>query len=119
MDSRLRLASSVPCLDQSLTLDQATDLARHFLGPSWYAWSVGGACLLGRGPGYIVEALSEKSWREAFRALRIKLPVRRHFSNHGPRVMRDDEAVATAVSNSTAELIANALNSYTPGRRGT
>jgi hypothetical protein len=109
-----------PCVDQSLTLDQATDLARHFLGgPSWYAWSVNGACLLGRGPGYIVEAISETSWREAFRKLGVKLPVRRHYAHVGPRVMREGEAVATAVSNSMAERIANALNSYTPDRRGT
>lgn len=40
------------------------------------------------------------------------------YASAGPRIMLADRAVATAVSNSMAKRIANALNAYTPDRRG-
>lgn len=36
----------------------------------------------------------------------------------GPKVMRDNQLICGAVSNSFARRIANALNAYTPDRRG-
>lgn len=48
----------------------------------------------------------------------MKLESKPPYASAGPRVMLADRAVATAVSNSMAKRIANALNAYTPDRRG-
>lgn len=105
------------CLDLTFTVDQATDLARHFLGREWFAWTMNGACILGVPRDGARHA--NTTWRDAFRMAGVKLPSRPRFASVGRRVMRENEAIANCVSNSTAERIANALNVYAPDRRGT
>jgi hypothetical protein len=105
-------------MDNTYTVAQADDLARYFLGPTWRALHAGYA-------GYELYEWTANvrhfapTWREVFRKAGVKLPVRRHFAHVGRRVMHGGEAVASCVSNSMAERIANALNRYTPGSRGT
>lgn len=98
-----------------ITEQQATDLARYFLGPGWEANSCGGACTLMRGRLHH----NAISWRKAFRLAGVALPVRRHFANVGRTVKFGSESVAECYSNSMAERIANALNTYRTDRRGT
>lgn len=50
---------------------------------------------------------------------RLCFPPPLRYVNIGPSVMRGDESICLARSNSTAKRIAAALNWYLPGRRGT
>ena len=45
-------------------------------------------------------------------------PKAESYGAAGPRVMLGPKAICTAVSNTMAKRIANALNNYTPDRRG-
>ena len=103
-------------MPSEFTVDQARDLARHFLGTDWKAAEVHGLRYLIRGPGQSVHTGS--SWREAFRSARINLPMRPRYTAQGPRVMMEDRAICTAVTNTMAKRIAGALNEYVPDRRG-
>lgn len=100
-----------------ITTPQAQDLARHFLGSNWDAWTRDDEFFLSHigGPGYFVA----NSWRKVFRLAGVPLPARRHFAHVGRTVKNGRESVAECYSNSMAERIANALNAYTPDRRGT
>lgn len=104
------------CLDRSLTVDQATDLAKYFLGPTWFAWTANAACIVmqSNGPGHYANT----SWREVFRAAGVKLPLRAKFIRSGQVVMNGDELICTACSGNYAQRIANALNAYTAGPKG-
>jgi hypothetical protein len=106
------------CLDSTYTVDQATDLAKFFLGPEWFAWSMNGACILGVAKDGAKHA--NTSWRDVFRMAGVKLPVRARgtFVGVGTSVMAGDEWVASAASGTMAARIANALNWYKPGKRG-
>jgi len=103
-------------MQNNFTVDQATDLAKYFLGPQWYAWTMGGLCILGtREAGIVATA---PSWREAFRRVNVHLPLRPQFVVSGLRVMLRDKAACTAASKTMAQRICNALNEYQPSRRG-
>ena len=103
--------------DLDFTVEQASDLARHFLGPSWYARLLCGyAPLLGSAEAGMVH--TGTSWRSVFRAAGVKLPYRPKFSSVGKRVVKGDDTVALCSSNSFAERTANALNAYEPDPRG-
>lgn len=106
-------------MDDSLTVSQATDLARYFLGPKWFAmrcsYGPNTCALMNAGP----DTYFGRTWREAFFAAGVRLPSRRHFASVGRGVMDGDKCVATACSNTYAVRIANALNSYNPSTRGT
>lgn len=101
-----------------LTKEQATDLAKYFLGLGWYA------CENGMGTFSLVDArlggraYHAANWREAFRAAGVKLPARSRYTAQGASVMLEDEAIATAKSNTMAKRISEALNRHTPDRRG-
>ena len=95
---------------------QATDLAKHFLGPEWIAFEFLGAHVLQNLK--TANYFRGTSWRDAFRAAGVKLPFRPRFTAHSLRVMLEDKAVCTAVSVTMAKRISNALNSYQPGPRG-
>ena len=100
------------------TLDQATDLARYFLGPGWsadYTGAIKGDRYSLEGPHQLIEG---DSWREVFRAAGVHLPLRPQYVAQGARVMLADRAVCTAVSNTMAKRVAAALNKHIPDRRG-
>jgi hypothetical protein len=105
-------------IDLTYTPDQATDLAKYFLGPEWFAWSMNGACILGVPLDGARHA--NTSWRDVFRMAGVKLPVRTRgiFVGVGREVMNGGEWVAAAGSATMAARIANALNWYKPGKRG-
>jgi hypothetical protein len=99
-----------------LTDSQATDLARHFLGPRWTACKgfQGAYCLMdGKQLTHV-----NSNWRDVFRMAGVALPSYPRFISTGLRVMHGSKAVCTAVSNTTAKRIANALNKHDPDRRG-
>ena len=100
------------------TLEQANDLARYFLGPGWacdYTGAIRGDRYSLEGPHCLIDGAS---WREVFRAVGVHLPLRPQHIARGPRVMCDEKAVCTAVSNTMAKRIAAALNEHTTDRRG-
>jgi hypothetical protein len=107
------------------TVAEATDLARYFLGPDWFALRFG----TDRSPGRRIHAShmltsdghgshGGMSWREVFRAAGVQLPLRPQYVAQGVRVMLADRAICTAVSNTLAKRIAAALNNHIPDRRG-
>lgn len=103
------------------TLAQAEDLAKHFLGAGWFAMQLRDQCVLstnsrGAGLGAIVGI--GDSWREAFRNVGVKLPLRPQFVAKATTVMMAADAICTARSASMAKRIAAALNDYIPDRRG-
>ena len=107
-------------MPSEFTVDQARDLARYFLGSEWDATNLGT-------PGVPVWRLFRldpfiyhdgSSWREAFRLAGVKLPMRPRYTAQGSRVMMEDRAICTAVTNTMAKRIAGALNEYVPDRRG-
>ena len=104
--------------DNDLTLAQAQDLARYYLDEG-HVCSYGGSDDNERVIMAGWDEWTGKSWRAAFRAAGVELPVRSRFTAHGRSVMHDANPVATAVTPTTAQRIANALNSYIPNRRGT
>lgn len=108
--------------DKDLTLAQAQDLARYYLGDEWvcsYGGSDDNKCIVAYTVSYSRIDYADRNWRAAFRAAGVDLPVRSRFTAHGRSVMRDASPVATAVTPTTAARIANALNAYIPSRRGT
>lgn len=101
--------------------DQATDLARYFLGVGWVAFRLKGGIrpyLLQSPLNPIGVSFQADSWREVFRAAGVHLPVRSSYTAHGTSVMMNDRPICTAVSNTLAKRIAAALNNHTPDRRG-
>lgn len=104
---------------RELTLAQAQDLARYFLGPEWRVRltdSLYKPYSLSNGQHMVYAA---PGWRSLFRLAGVKLPLRPQFTAQGARVMMTgDRAVATAVSNTMAKRIAAALNEHEPDRRG-
>jgi hypothetical protein len=104
------------------TLAQANDLARYFLGPNWKAIDLRGGThpyLLEKSPADPVGwSVQGESWREAFRAAGVQLPLRPQYVAQGVRVMLADRAICTAVSNTMAKRVAAALNDHIPDRRG-
>jgi hypothetical protein len=111
-------------MPDDLTVDQANDLARYFLGLRWRADLVKVAS--GTVPvlmdftaaGSAPVVLRGTSWREVFRSAGVKLPARSQYTAQGTSVMLDARAICTAVSNTMAKRITAALNVYTPGKRG-
>lgn len=110
-------------LQPDLTDDQATDLARYFLGPGWKAFRLQG----GIRPYWLqspidsldsVYSYQDTSWRDVFRTAGVQLPARSRYTAHGTSVMMEDRPICTAVSNTLAKRIAAALNEHTPDRRG-
>lgn len=101
-------------LEPDFTADQATDLARYFLGRRWFASPIGDQMTLSDGEDLFVGA----TWREVFRAAGVHLPARSRYTAHGTSVMMEDRPICTAVSNTLAKRIAAALNNHTPDRRG-
>jgi hypothetical protein len=65
---------------------------------------------------------SGRTVREAVEAAGVDVPeaaaAPTPYIQVGPKVLKDGKLVAGAVSNTAARLIVNALNNYTPGRRG-
>jgi len=63
-------------LEPDITLEQANDLARYFLGPDWKAEYTGAI----KGPRYSLEGPHElidgDSWRDVFRGAGVQLPAR-------------------------------------------
>jgi hypothetical protein len=101
-----------------LTLAQAQDLARHFLGREWrVAETVGDAprefALHRPGCGYVA-----RTWRAVFRLAGVKLPVRPQFVAVKDRIMRYTHCVGVMASPTFAARTANALNEYEPDRHG-
>jgi hypothetical protein len=105
-------------MPSDLTEAQASDLARYFLGRGWIASTDGTLYWVVRNTGLVRSIHSAPSWREAFRNAGVKLPTRPRYTAHGPRVMLEDCAICTAVTNTMAKRIAGALNEYVPDRRG-
>lgn len=112
-------------MPSEFTEAQATDLARYFLGPGWiaghsasngvipeYYWVI-------RNTGIVRLMHTGTSWREAFRKAGVKLPVREEFAAVAFSVVRGSKTICHTTSKSMADRIANALNWYTPGPRGT
>jgi hypothetical protein len=101
------------------TLEEANDLARYFLGPDWaagyFAPDRRGDMLYLEGPHTLVEG---GSWRDLFRAVGVKLPLRTQYVAKGTSVMFGATAICTAPSNTLAKRIAAALNEHIPDRRG-
>lgn len=100
------------------TEGQAADLARYFLGASWYALERSNSGRFDLGCTGVGILHSGDSWRDVFRKAGVRLPLRRRFTAIGSSVMNGDESVAAARSTSMAERIAAALNVYEPDRRG-
>lgn len=104
-------------MDNSLTVDQATDLAKYLLGPKWYAlvvpadvstWGVDIYILTN---GYSdTPTYRSVSWRRVFRDAGIKLTSRPKFVQLDARVMKGDQLIATACSHNYAARIVDALN---------
>lgn len=107
-----------------LTAQQASDLARYFLGPGWFAMTYANPTRDGDTHAIVHRGESQRltghSWRDVFvqAGARWPKPPTTTFAAAGPRVMHGDRAVATASSNTMAKRIANALNAYSPDRRG-
>lgn len=99
---------------KDFTLSQAQDLARHFLGESYFASVFEGRKML----TFELGSFCGPSWRSTFRAAGVKLPFRPKYSSVDHRVVRGDENVAIAMSATFAQRIANALNDYEPDARG-
>lgn len=103
-----------------LTVLQATELAKYFIGPEWFALAVstrGGRVkrmLTSDGKGSFVA----DNWREVFRAAGVTLPVRSEYVAINFAVMKGDQAICEAKSNTMAKRIAAALNKHSPDRRG-
>lgn len=97
------------------TVAQADDLAKYFLDKDWYGVELVHQVILTNKWGAIYVG---RSWREAFRAIGVHLPLRPQFVAQGLRVMMGDRAVCTAASNTLAKRIAAALNDYIPNRKG-
>jgi hypothetical protein len=100
-----------------LTAPQATDVARHFLGPIWHAYlsPIRECCLVSTEP---YQRFYAHTWRAVFRAAGVKLPVRPQFIHHKERVMHGEKCVAIACSSTFARRTTNALNEYEPDSRG-
>jgi hypothetical protein len=108
-----------------LTLAQAQDLARHFLGPEYVATSprfpdARVVCRLiwhdpAGGPFHYHDA---PTWRAVFRLAGVKLPVRPQFVAVKDRIMRYTNCVGVMASPTFAARTANALNEYEPDRHG-
>lgn len=96
------------------TLDQANDLARYFLGKTSRAQLMGPMHLLFT----VDQTYQGASWREAFRAAGVYLPLRSQYIVKGTSVMYGATAICTAPSNTLAKRIAAALNNHIPDRRG-
>lgn len=99
-----------------LTVNQATDLAKHFLGSEWRALNPYPSAY-----SLYVPASDRiwvnTSWRDVFRAAGVKLPSRPRFADHGHQVVMGDEWIATTRSSTMAKRITNALNQYEPNSR--
>lgn len=108
-------------LHPDFTLEQANDLARHFLGPDWTATFLS----LSKAP-YMLRKETKplgvvcqgESWREVFRLAGARLPFRPQYVAKGTSVMFGATAICTAPSNTLAKRIAAALNNHIPDRRG-
>lgn len=101
-----------------LTVQQATDVAKHFLGPEYIAW-VTPLCSDDPHTYFIGNRRTNatgfgNSWRECFRNCGIFIPGRPRFADVGHTVMLAGDTVATCRSNSMAKLITKALNQYKP-----
>ena len=102
------------------TIDQADDLAKHFLGPEWIAqessqygksyYSVRLAKHKWAKMPPLGESFVGESWREAFRHAGVKLPLRPRYANVGLRVLAGPNEIAVCHTNSPADRIARALN---------
>lgn len=106
-----------------LTLPQADDCARYFLGPTWSAGAVPGAgihaCFLINKSPHVRHVLAP-TWEDALRIAGVELFAVQLFVQAGKTVRRKhtNEVIAHAISKTMAQRIANALNSYSPGARG-
>lgn len=101
-----------------LTLSQAQDLARYYLGPEFTADEWGNACCVLRASDRHILG-SGSGWREAFRNAGVKLPARPQFVAEGNVIMLGGRQIAiTPLSNTWARRIARALNNHIPDRRG-
>lgn len=103
--------------DNDLTVEQATDIAKHFLGPEYIAWVVPfGAAdphTFFMGNRRTNATGFGSSWRECFRSCGIFIPRRPRYADVGTQILLGPEWIATAKSNSMAKRIAKALN-HTP-----
>lgn len=101
-------------MQNELSDEQATDLARYYLGAGWKAYSneTHSRLINFAGEGHYFGV----GWREAFRAAGVKLPARSRYTKQGTSVMLNGETIATCISGSKADLIAEALNAYAPPR---
>lgn len=101
------------------TDEQALQLAEHYLGKSWTAYTIGsGQKSIRDSRRALTTVCYGKTWREAFRAAGVQLPLRPQYTAQGLRVMMADKAVCTATTNTMAKRIAAALNEHIPDRRG-
>jgi hypothetical protein len=102
-----------------ISLRQAQELADRVLGEEWTA-------LEASREGFVALFDDEdneykgKNWHEAFAEAGVTIPQKpthARFVAIGPRVMLAAQACCTAVSNTMAKRIANALNAYIPASR--
>lgn len=104
----------------NLTDAQATDLARYFFSDYGCEYICAGSRKAG---GYwltlgFITSYAD-SWRELFRKNGVSLPVRPRFTARKAIVLNGSQEIARCVSNTMALRVANALNCYNPGLRGT
>jgi len=105
--------------DADLTDEQAHQLAEHFLGKTWTAYTIGsGQKSIRDSRRSLLTVCYGKTWREAFREAGVHLPLRPQYIAKAGSVMMGEKAVCTAVSATMAKRIAAALNNHIPDRRG-
>ena len=104
-------------MPNDFTIEQAADLAKHFLGPGWLTGPGPDELRVLTGP-HAKDFHIGPNWRGVFRAAGVHLPLRPQFTAHSLRVMHGARAICTAVSSTMAKRIAAALNEHDPDRRG-
>lgn len=101
------------------TDEQAHQLAEYLLGKTWTAYTIeSGEKSIRDSSRPLRKACYGKTWREAFRAAGVHLPLRPRYVVKGTSVMMGERAICTAVSGTMAQRITAALNDHIPDKRG-